>query len=619
MVAATTSCKAAHGEHLKEPFSLKGLFEVQLSVQSIGECSGTELTIPLQSATVALSRTSRRSEVMVHPRRPWSSILAALAVLVAACSSLESALAASSSDFTHYYYFNEERALDLDSNRLAILDAGSSSTARVDRFLRDAGYEAPALAPRPIRGWSFFRLAEASGTPELASGADSVSSTISRLLELDRDERFFFAPVFAGDLGSIVPTRTILVQFRSDLGQAEIVKALDELGVGSLKRSPLGSMENAFEIEAGSRSGIEVLKLANLLAVQPEVVAAEPDMMFEGRSGHIPNDPNFSASWGLHNTGQLGGTPNIDVDGPESWDRNTGSPSVVTVIIDTGVDQNHADLHQLPGVDVTSDGGNGGPVNSCDNHGTPVAGIVGSVMNNGLGTAGVAPDAWIASARTFISVVDPQLDCDEGWSTLSSWTVEALDWAQAMGVRVTNNSNFYNFQSSIIASKYQETRDAGMVHFASAGNSAIPHVEWPASLPSVNAITAIASSGNRASFSSWGAEVAFTGPGDNLFTTDRTGFAGWTTGDYAPNVWGTSFSSPMIAGVAAVLLSEAYSLDADEVDALLRASALDLGAAGWDQIFGWGLPKSSEALEALDFFSDSFESGDTSQWSVSKP
>jgi subtilisin family serine protease len=104
-----------------------------------------------------------------------------------------------------------------------------------------------------------------------------------------------------------------------------------------------------------------------------------------------------------------------------------------------------------------------------------------------------------------------------------------------------------------------------------------------------------------------------------LFTTDRTGSDGWTSGDYAPDVWGTSFSSPMIAGVAALLVSEASSLDADEVDALLRSSALDLGAPGWDQIYGWGLPKAAAALEALDRFADSFESGDTSQWSFSSP
>jgi subtilisin family serine protease len=184
---------------------------------------------------------------------------------------------------------------------------------------------------------------------------------------------------------------------------------------------------------------------------------------------------------------------------------------------------------------------------------------------------------------------------------------------------VTNNSNFYGFQSSTIASAYEDTRAAGLIHFASAGNSAIQLVEYPASLPSVDAITAIDCTGNRASFSSWGPEVAFTGPGEDLFTTDRVGSAGWTTGDYVSGVSGTSFSSPTIAGVAALLLSDAYSLDADEIDACLRASSVDLGASGWDQFYGWGLPKAAAALDCLDLFSDSFESGDTSSWSSSTP
>jgi len=425
--------------------------------------------------------------------------------------------------------------------------------------------------------------------------------------------------VFAGRFGSIIPTRKVLVKFDENLGEVEIADVLAEQGAGAMKRFPLGGMMNAFAIEVASRSGIEVLALANRLAVQPEVLTAESNMMFSGRSGHIPNDPSFSESWGHHNTGQLDGTPDMDVDVPEAWERTKGGDFVTTIIIDTGVEQLHPDLHQLFGFDVTDDAGDGGPMNACDNHGTPVAGIVASTIDNNLGTAGVAPEAWIRSIRTFQSVVSTGCNSTPGWETETQWTIDALVFAESLNARVTNNINFYDFQSPSIAQKYQETRDEGMLHFASAGNDAVQHVEYPASLPSVHAVTAISRTGNQASFSSWGAEVTFTAPGDDLFTTDRTGSDGWTSGDYAPDVWGTSFSSPMIAGVAALLVSEASSLDADEVDALLRSSALDLGAPGWDQIYGWGLPKAAAALEALDRFADSFESGDTSQWSFSSP
>lgn len=544
-----------------------------------------------------------------------------IVVIVAALScSWAIALAAPSSDFSHYYYFKERRPLHLDASRLAILDSGAVSTNQVRGFLQAAGFEDPTLLKQSLAGWSLFQVASASGTAELvpgsgSSGAESVDELIAELIGKDQDERFFFAPVFTSDFGVIIPTPNLLVQFGAAVTETQIEKLMHELGMGTSSRSPLGTMKNTFVVQPGSRSGVEVLKLANQLALQPEVVAAEADMLFDGRSSFIPNDPNFSASWGLHNTGELGGTPDVDINAPESWDRNTGSGGVFTIIIDTGVDEFHPDLHQLGGIDVTFDEGHGGPVNACDNHGTAVAGFVGSRIDNGLGTVGVAPSAWILSARTFIS----SLTCDGSWSSLSSWTVDTLNWAQSINARVTNNSNSYGFQSSIIAAKYQETRDAGMVHFGSAGNRAVQEVGWPAALPSVHAITAITSSGNLASFSSWGAEASFTGPGENLFTTDRTGFDGWTRGDYIAGVGGTSYSTPMIAGVAALLISEASSLEPDEVDALLRASSVDLGASGWDPVFGWGLPKGDGALEALDLFSNSFESGDTSKWSSATP
>jgi len=82
------------------------------------------------------------------------------------------------------------------------------------------------------------------------------------------------------------------------------------------------------------------------------------------RASAIPNDPLFPQLWGLHNTGQTGGTPGADIRAPQAWSVCTGSPAVIVGIIDTGIDYDHEDLAaniwanagETPGNGVDDDG-----------------------------------------------------------------------------------------------------------------------------------------------------------------------------------------------------------------------------------------------------------------------
>ena len=551
-----------------------------------------------------------------------SGLVRVVKVLVGLAVALVCTVAAASpSDWAYYFYFKEKRPLTQDRGRIAIYDRQEFGTGQVRDFLRSAGYDEAEIEPLAITGWSLFMMRNASGSAEIAGFATSreedISEEIDRLIVLDTHRRLFFAPVFDGELGPIVPTPTILVRFRDDATASEIDAALQQVGLGAALRHPWGDVAGYYKIEPEARSGIAVLRLANRLAQRDEVIAAEADMMSRGTSGYIPSDPFFSITWGLHNTGQSYGNPDMDIDAPEAWDKTEGSPSIITLIIDTGVQQDHPDLHQLPGADFTGQGGGGGPINECDNHGTSVAGVVASAIDNGLGTVGVAPHAWIASARPFIS----NIPCSAGWSTFSSWTVDALNWAESIGARVTNNSNGYDpaSQSSLIAQRYAETQADGMMHFACAGNNSLNQVWYPASLSSVHAVSAIRRDGRRSTFSNYNSEVEFTAPGEEIVSTDRTGLDGWVSGDYGTDFWGTSFASPMVAGVAALLFSYSPWLDADEGYGLLRDCSVDLVPIGRDIYYGWGLPKAECAMEALGRFSDDFESGDLSHWSEVSP
>jgi subtilisin family serine protease len=398
-------------------------------------------------------------------------------------------------------------------------------------------------------------------------------------------------------------------------------------------------MANAFKLITRYRSGIAVLDLANRLAQLPEVRLSEPNMIITGRSGSvppsvyqpeplpvIPNDPEFPNCWGLHNTGQFpGSVEDVDIDAPEAWTFTTGDSSVIIVVIDVGVDQGHLDINQAPGNDFTNEPGavrDGGPVNACDNHGTEVAGVATAIINNSRGTVGAAPGARIASARVMKSDSPVNGICPGTWDSEPEWTIAALEWAQSIGARVTINSNMYNFESSCIEEWYQETRDDGMIHFASAGTD-VPDrsVTYPASLPGVNAVSAITWDGSLATFSSYGSKIAYTAPGDAIFTTDRTGQEGDSSDDISIGS-GTSFAAPMVAGAAALLLSAFPSVTVDALEGYLQISAVDLGAPGKDDFFGSGLVNAHIALKVAAIeaiFIDGFESGGTSNWSSTEP
>ncbi|MBL0921090.1 MAG: S8 family serine peptidase [Phycisphaerales bacterium] len=469
------------------------------------------------------------------------------------------------------HFMKDARPLAIDRSAIAVFGGADRSMS-----LASMGVAPERAREWPIAGWS---LVEQIGAPDDAAIVAEVAR-LSGGRGLD-----FVTPVFIGeDGGPLFPTPDILAGFDPALTPAQVDAIVGALGAGTVVERDFGGMPGAVRIASGMRNGLDVLEAAASLARRPEALWAEPDMVFTGGGSLLPNDEFFSLCWGLHNTGQTGGLPGFDMDAAEAWDITLGDPSVIVLVIDTGVQQNHPDINQVAGADLTSDGpGTGGPVNSFDNHGTPVAGCVSGIINNSIGAVGVAPETRSASARTFIAV-----NASGNWTSTASWTVNALAFGESIGARVSNNSNYYGFSSSTIANKYAQTRDDGMVHFASAGNDALPTISYPSSLPSVNSVASVAHNGALSSFSNFGVGLAFSAPGTSIVSADRTGAAGYVNGSYVI-ISGTSFASPYTAGVAALVLSVNPSLTAPEVEAILQGACTDLGALGYDTVYGHGM------------------------------
>lgn len=484
-----------------------------------------------------------------------------------------------------HYYFDTPRPLTIDTTRIAVYGQGLAQVRAAHTGIPGARTE-----PAGLPGIHFVALPKDRRSPA------GVERSLDDAATLRGPSVTFTTPVFIGeDGGPVIPSPTLLVGFNPDADPAARDALLARLG--TVLESDWAGIPGAYRIASPLRDGRAVLDAAALAATSPGVLFAEPDMTFTGSNAIIPNDPQFINAWGIHNVGQnFGGigTVNIDMNGPEAWDLEQGDPSILTLIIDVGVDHAHTEIRRTPGADFTTDNSpNGDPFNACDHHGTPVAGCVSGKINNNLGAGGIAPGSRTVSARTFIS----SLTCDGTWTSNSSWTVNALAYAETLGCRVTNNSNRYGFTAAAIATKYAQTKADGMVHFAAAGNNAQMTVDYPSSLASVNAISACTNRGMIASFSNRGPDIFMTGPGLSIYSTDRLGAPGYSPTDFA-TVDGTSFASPYVAGVAALVLSANPALSPAQVESILASTAKNLGDPGYDTNFGWGLPNARAAVEA---------------------
>lgn len=492
---------------------------------------------------------------------------------------------AQAADSFHYYYFDQKVRLTCDTSEIAVFEKTGNAGAP-PAFAQ--GFPQLGIAKQDLSRTGLEKMWHAR-CPDHVRDARGVRDLVAGVAAGGTAE--FVSPVFRDGRGAPVVIRPHLhVGFHESVSAHEAEALLRKMGVGVIKERNWARMNGVYRIKSHSRNGFEVLELANALAQRAEVKFAEPDMLLRSTKSLIPNDPLFPSQWGLHNTGQSGGTVDMDLDGPEAWDITTGDPSIIVVILDDGVQQDHPDINQIAGRDFTTMGTDGGPGNSCDNHGTTVAGCSSAIINNSLGVTGIAPDTNVVAAKYTISNVP----CDGSGTFSATWLVNALDWAQSLGARVSNNSNGLPAIGSI-TTKYQQTYDAGMIHFSSSGNSGINGIGYPASLPTVNAVGAINRYGNRASFSTYGTGLAFMAPGQSVWTTDRTGSAGYSGSDYV-SVNGTSYSSPYAAGVAAMILSVNDTLSPPQIEQIMNDTCMDRGAAGYDTFYGWGILQTYDGM-----------------------
>jgi regulation of enolase protein 1 (concanavalin A-like superfamily) len=329
----------------------------------------------------------------------------------------------------------------------------------------------------------------------------------------------------------------------------------------------------AHRIKSRGRSTAELLAI---LRARRDVVYAEPNYVVRGSA--VPNDPQVSNAWFLHNPSSA------HISAVAAWDVTTGSKAHVIGVVDSGIDHSHQDLIanlwtapsayrlSIGGSTLDCPAGSHGFdafATSCsavdgNGHGTGMAGAMGAVGNNAIGTAGVN---WHAS------LMDLRFLGPDNTGFISD-AINAIDaglqlkqiFGAAADVRVLSNSWGTSGYSQALHDVLAKAADANVLIVASAmnnsqDNDAIP--AYPASfdIPNLIAVAATTPSDLLSSYSNYGAATVDLGaPGDSILTTTRSNTYGFYTG--------TSPAAAIVSGVAGLVLS-ACAVDAAGVKEII--------------------------------------------------
>jgi subtilisin family serine protease len=341
--------------------------------------------------------------------------------------------------------------------------------------------------------------------------------------------------------------------------------------------TPEGTAQNVLALVGGKITqsytlvpGLHEVEVADadqaliIIAGAPFVDFAQPNHIV--RATAVPNDPRFNEQWGLHNTGQLingsSGKVDADIDAPEGWDIYTGDPARAIGIIDNGVLYTHPDLIANiwvnPGETANGldDDGNGyiddirgwdwvdddnAPLGS-DGHGTRNAGLAGAVGNNAKGIAGVAWNCKLVCLR-FLGPA----------GGLESDAIAALQYCVNKNIKISNNSwsSAANY-SQALYNAINAARTAGHLFVCASANLAKDldntGPDYPSSYNLDNIISVAATTDKDLLWpqSNYGAiSVDLGAPGHKVLSTTVNN--GYNFGS------GTSFASPHVAGVAALV------------------------------------------------------------------
>lgn len=368
------------------------------------------------------------------------------------------------------------------------------------------------------------------------------------------------------DGGEIDPTEIIVKYKNANVTTEKMDSLARTISDSGVKISRLNEQLGFALVKLGNQQAY--FHTLNQLSKDANIEYAEPN--YVARIVQTPNDPYYPQQWGPRN-----------IQADLAWDKvSPAKRSGVTIaVLDTGVNLNHEDLQAglVPGYNFINN--NNTPTDG-HGHGTHVAGIAAAAVNNGKGIAGIAGGAKIMPVKVMN---------DSGFGDYAG-IINGIKYAVDHGADVISLSLGGPGFSRAMQDAVDYAVSRGVSVVAASGNNNGP-VAFPGNCEGVITVGAVDSNNQRASFSNYGPEMDVAAPGVNIFSSYKGSASSYTS------MSGTSMATPFVSGVAALVKAANPNLAPGEIAGIINQSATDLGAAGFDNYYGYGLVNAAKAVD----------------------
>ncbi len=386
-------------------------------------------------------------------------------------------------------------------------------------------------------------------------------------------------------------TRQILVRLEPQADAAGEARDVHAISIRELPYAP-----GHFIFESTDSRG--AWRIAEALRGRPGVLAAEPILGRQQTRKLVPNDPFFGNQWHLLNRDKTGSAAGVDLNVTNVWEKYRGQ-GINIAVVDDGVEMSHPDLlaniQPTLGYDYRDGDADASSGGNDDFHGTQVAGVAAARGNNALGVVGVAFEAGLAAIR-LVGGLD-QTDVQNASAMLhqnQAIQISNNSWgAVDDGLTLDGPGRLMKLALETGTRTGREGRGTIFVWPGGNGGQTQDNANYDGYANSIHtiAVAALNHQGQKASYSEPGACLVLAAPSGleenglqgGIVTTDLTGEGGQNHGqafqdlpdkDYTDYFGGTSAVTPMVSGVAALMLQANPNLGWRDVQEILIRSAV---------------------------------------------